>query len=239
MIHQDGTKTRWFTSDNKEFTLPFILPTGNYVLIGEFMYGCSGKLGDRVKSAIITTLRTNFKKGIDSFINFDSINIKIFDILNSDRVLTSTYTDRMRSLDTIHPNITLVSQKLVTGAEALEALPNLIKNGYEGIMLREPESPYEIGKRVHHSIKVKVRKTVDLRCIGVEEGLGKCNGIGALILQDSDGRIVKVGSGLGYDTPSRTMDYVGKIIEIQYEQILDTYIQPTFICVRDDKDESD
>ena len=29
--------------------------------------------------------------------------------------------------------------------------------------------------------------------------------------------------------------FIGKVIEVEYEQLLATYIQPTFVCVRDDK----
>lgn len=241
MIHQNGTNTRWFTSDNKEFSLPLELPKGDYILVGEFMYNCEGKLGDRTKSAILTTLRTDFKKGILSNIDTSKVNIRVFDILDKPDT-TIPYIERMKLMSWIHPNIRLISNKLVTGQQALEALPNLIKQGYEGIMLREANSPYKPcrgSERQHFSIKVKARKTADLRCVGVEEGQGKCNGIGALILQDKAGRIVKVGSGLDYDTTSRNMDYVGKIVEIQYEQILATYIQPVFVCVREDKHESD
>ena len=33
--------------------------------------------------------------------------------------------------------------------------------------------------------------------------------------------------------------FVGSVVEIEYEQILDTYIQPTFICIREDKTAED
>jgi len=114
------------------------------------------------------------------------------------------------------------------------------KYGWEGMMCVEPSSVYTPGKRGNHIVKLKYRKTADLLCIGTEPGEGKYQGmIGALVLKDRNGRVVRVGSGLDDLDRSYKNDYIGKIIEIEYEQILDTYIQPTFVCVRYDKQLSD
>lgn len=234
-IHQEGDKTRWFTSNGKEFELGITMPSGKYILLAEFMYGCEGKLGDRGKSAILTTLRTNFAKGIANTIDLDKVNIKVFDYVSDE-----PFTVRLSHMNRLVPHLK-VDQLIMTGQQALDYAKEVANQGWEGIMLRDPDGKYEPGKRVHHTIKVKFRKTADLLCIDVEEGEGKCNGIGALVLQDKEGRIVKVGSGLDYDNSTRqdADAYIGKIIEIEYEQILDTYIQPVFKYVREDKNESD
>jgi len=125
-----------------------------------------------------------------------------------------------------------------TPKEAKEFAKTLAKDGWEGAMCVCPRSYYYIGKRVNNSVKLKFRKTADLLCVGFEEGEGKYEGmIGALILKDSKGRMVNVGSGLeDYQRNSKCKaDYLGSVIEIEYEQIIDTYIQPTFIRVRTDK----
>ncbi|MCI4436934.1 MAG: hypothetical protein JHC33_09030, partial [Ignisphaera sp.] len=89
--------------------------------------------------------------------------------------------------------------------------------------------------------KYKKRRTADLLCIDTTPGEGKYVGkIGALVLVDSDGRRVQVGSGLSNAERSNPDNYfIGNIIEIEYEQIIDTYIQPTYITVRHDKDKGD
>jgi len=105
----------------------------------------------------------------------------------------------------------------------------------------DPEEIYHFEKRVNHAIKIKQRPTTDLLCIDTELGEGKyADCIGALILTDSKGRIVKVGSGLS-DSDRRTHEdyFIGKIIEINYEQIMETYQQPTFVQVREDKSQED
>jgi len=234
-IHQQGLFTRFFTSNGKEFELPIQFTPGNYILVAEFMYGCEGKLGDRGKSAILTTLRTKFAKGEEAKIDESKINLKVFDLVSDE-----PYEERYGHILAIAPKWAAVHVTM-RGDEALRYAQKLANEGWEGAMLRDPKGKYEQGKRVHHTIKVKFRKTADLLCIGVEEGEGKCEGIGALVLKDSEGRIVKVGSGLDYssDTRQNADNYIGKIIEIEYEQILDTYIQPVFKCIRDDKEESD
>ena len=53
--------------------------------------------------------------------------------------------------------------------------------------------------------------------------------VGSLVLQESTGRLVSVGSGMSDEDRNKPSSYfVGKVVEIEYEQIADTYIQPTF-----------
>lgn len=132
-------------------------------------------------------------------------------------------------------------------AELDDYLTNVVKAGYEGVMAVSPNWCWKDTKsRNIDFCKYKKRPTVDLLCIGVEEGEGKYEGmIGALVLRDSQGRIVSVGSGMSDE--DRTMEdyFVGKVVEVFYEQIIHTYIQPTFgneyegVLVRHDKTEKD
>lgn len=240
-----------FTSDWKEFYINLVAEEvydipGDFVLIGEFMHDCNGKLGDRIKSAILTTYRTNFSKGIANPPSLEAkANIRVFDMLYitqtgelvtnnpyKDRLIQATFAVLQCSLLNIVPHSTM------SGKEAKEFAKNLAKDGWEGAMCVCPRSFYNTGKRVNNSVKLKFRKTADLLCVGFEEGEGKYEGmIGALILKDSKGRMVNVGSGLeDYQRiNSNKVRYLGAVIEIEYEQIIDTYIQPTFIRVRTDK----
>ena len=248
-----GNEVRLFTSDWKEFGLELIedelrFVSDDFVLIAEFMHGCEGKLGDRVNSAILTTYRTNYNKCVANVpINQSKTNIKVFDALaiKNDKVVTNIkYSDRLKYAKQLTEGLKYISTievNTMTGANAMRILGSQINSGWEGFMLVEANSIYHTGKRVNHSIKLKSRKTADLLCIGVEGGEGKYTGmIGALVLQDKAGRICRVGSGL--DNSMRALDmwhFKDAIIEIEYEQLMDTYIQPTFIRIRRDKKESD
>jgi len=137
------------------------------------------------------------------------------------------------------PHTALVISKTVFTEQELENyLDEVVKMGYEGVMLKDPDWLWEDTKsRRIECAKYKKRPTVDLLCVGVTDGTGKYEGlIGALVLQDSKGRQVQVGSGLSdADRQIKPDFFIGQVIEIEYEQLMDTYIQPTFIQVRMDK----
>lgn len=244
-----GNEVEFYTSDWKQFYLGVVAKElydleEDFLLVGEFMHDCLGKLGDRTKSAILTTYRTNFNKNLVNGTSELKTNIKVFDALkiNTSIVSNIKYKDRLKYAQTIVKGCTylsVIAVSEVTGAQARENNLDLLRRGWEGSMLVEPDSLYEIGKRVNHSIKLKGRKTADLLCIDTELGEGKyMDLIGSLVLEDSQGRRVSVGSGLSDKDRLHHEDYyIGKVIEIGYEQIMDTYIQPTFISIREDKKE--
>ena len=253
-IVKRGSNIRYFTSDWKEFVFPplsFFLLTNplDFCLECEFNYNSIGKLGDRVHSAILTTWRTLFNNNISAVgitCKPAQVQIKVFDflaILDNRLMFNVPYETRLAAARELQlpGHMQVVTTSKMLGFDASLAAKNIVKQGWEGLMCVEPNSIYTPGKRGNHIVKLKYRKTTDLLCIGVEEGEGKYLGmIGALVLKDSKGRVVSVGSGLDdADRLGLHVYYIGKIIEIEYEQIIDTYIQPTFVGVRHDKHESD
>lgn len=121
---------------------------------------------------------------------------------------------------------------LIHTQEELDAyLKKVVNKGFEGVMCIQPDWKWKATKnRNMNFIKYKKRPTVDLLCIGATEGEGKYTGvIGSLRLQDSEGRTVDVGSGMSDEDRMQHPDFfVGKVVEMFYEQIVNTYIQPTF-----------
>ena len=247
-IVKQGKSIRFYTSDWKEFCISLVAKellhiTQDFIIVGEFMHNCKGKLGDRRKSAILTTYRTNFSKKLPNGVSEDRTNIKVFDLLllEGDTLLNGIPAESRlitaRNLLKGFNYLDVVEQELVTGKVAKEKTKLLVGQGWEGTMLIEPGSLYMPGSRVNYAIKLKGRKTADLMCIDIELGEGKYNSlIGSLVLEDADGRRVSVGSGLDDKDRLKSFDcFIGKVIEIGYEQIMDTYIQPTFICIREDK----
>jgi len=252
-IVKEGSMIRFFTSDWKEFSIQLIAMelrdiSSDFVIVGEFLYNSDGKLGSRGKSAILTTFRTNFSKGWlngQAEIGSQVVAFDYIPLVNGELQTKTRQDNRLGMLNQILDGKFLtqpVHVELMSGAEAREYTKELVKHGWEGTMLTQPHEFYHLGKRVNHAIKLKERPTADLLCIDYEDGEGKYDCmIGSLILKDSAGRVVKVGSGL---TDSDRLlhnqhKFIGSIIEIQYEQILDTYIQPTFVGVRDDKNVPD
>lgn len=101
-----------------------------------------------------------------------------------------------------------------------------VNAGYEGIMVKDPEAPYET-KRTASWLKIKPFIEVSLTVVGFEEGeKGKAfeNSLGALVCEgEDDGRFIRVnvGSGFGKDTITRDEvwsnrdKYMGYIVEVR------------------------
>jgi len=250
-IHKKGNSITFFTSGGKEFYIEHIAdelcnlnPNVDFIIECEYIANTSGKLGCRTSAAKLTTYRTNYSKGLESGAFVGNDIFMVFDCIayGKDRALVNsdTFETRLQNLydldlGTHCERAFILNNKF--SLDKIDAQP-FINDGYEGLFLKHKDHVYLPGKRVNNAIKLKGRKTADLLCIGVEPGEGKYEGmIGSLILTDSSGRIVRVGSGLDDSDRNLAFDLVfkNKVIEIEYEQIIDTYIQPTYIRVRDDK----
>ena len=202
--------------------------------------GTNGKLGDRTTCALRGT------RGMQEAVNH---SYRIFDYLTIPEynagLAFRTYSDRRKSYINQFEVDPIVEDMLIHDHEELDRLlENVVKQGYEGLMLKDPNWFWKDTKsRTIDCVKYKKRPTADLLVVGATEGTGKYEGmIGSLRLQDSKGRIVDVGSGMSDEDRLRDPSYfIMNVVEVFYEQILDTYIQPTFgteydgVLVRGDK----
>lgn len=257
-IHKFGDQVMFFSSGGKPFCLDDIeaeLVENNkgidFIIEVEYTGLTDGKLGSRGECTT-TTWRTNFSKLINC--NAGNAKFKAFDILYlSETTLCDTilydciinennFEDRYICFEEFNielgKNIDLIKFHKLTLEEAKDRAKWLCDNGWEGLFLFHEKHIIKDKGRSNLAIKLKMRPTADLKCINVTEGEGKYLGmIGSLVLVDSQGRIVKVGAGLSDDDRDKEPEeFVGKVIEIEYEQILDTYIQPTYKCIRENKE---
>jgi DNA ligase-1 len=101
-----------------------------------------------------------------------------------------------------------------------------VAEGYEGIMIKDIDAPYEC-KRSHHMLKAKPFIEVSLEVVKTEEGTGRNVGkLGALVCQGTDdGKdiLVNVGSGLSdvqRETFWKTKDrLIGMIAEVRADAV--------------------
>lgn len=142
-----------------------------------------------------------------------------------------------------------VKQTMVYSQEEIDNLAMLVwSRGGEGLVLRDPDAPYQPGKRNDSVLKVKKIVSYDLKVIALEEGKGKYKGmLGKLVCRWRNGETIKVGSGLndrqradwwsdfGYE------DIVGKIVQIDAmaESSKGKLREPIFKGIRFDKTEGD
>ncbi len=108
------------------------------------------------------------------------------------------------------PNFRILAQELVDldtiqGQQRFKMInTQAVAGGYEGIMIKEINAPYEC-KRSVAWLKLKPFIEVSLSVIGVEEGTGKNEGkMGAIICEgEDDGKLITVNVGSGFTDENR------------------------------------
>ena len=101
-----------------------------------------------------------------------------------------------------------------------------IKNGYEGIMLKDLDAPYEC-KRSTAWLKLKPFIEVSLSVADVEEGTGRNAGkLGALVCEgEDDGKRIVCNVGSGFTDTDRDSywlgrgDLLGQVVEVRADAV--------------------
>lgn len=129
-------------------------------------------------------------------------------------------------------NCTIVDQELVNldtdeGQQRFKEInQTAIDGGYEGIMLKDVNAPYEC-KRTASWLKIKPFIEVTLEVVAVEEGTGKNEGLlGAFVCEGvDDGKEIHVNVGSGFSDKQRKeyWDFkdlcVGKMVEVRADAV--------------------
>jgi DNA ligase-1 len=79
-----------------------------------------------------------------------------------------------------------------------------IANGFEGVMIKDVDAPYEC-KRSHHMLKAKPFIEVTLNVMDIEQGTGRNEGrLGAFVCKGTDGdKTIEVNVGSGFSDAQR------------------------------------
>lgn len=129
--------------------------------------------------------------------------------------------DKCGSIEII-PQIEVDLDSYVGELQFKEFNKDAINSGYEGIMIKVPDAPYEC-KRSTSWLKMKPFIEVSLTVTAIEEGTGKNEGrMGALVCEGvDDGKTIHVNVGSGFTDDQRSEfwndkeDLVGQIVEIR------------------------
>lgn len=151
---------------------------------------------------------------------------------------------RMKAVESLverakNPLVKMVAQKKVKSAEDLKRLlETVVKDGGEGLMLREPGSKYET-KRSSTLLKLKVFRDAEAKVVGHEPGEGKNRGkLGALVVEinvkGKGRRQFKIGTGFT-DAQRKDPPKVGAFITYRYMDVTEDGIPKgaSFVAVRD------
>ena len=183
------------------------------------------------------------------------IKYKIFDIPNS----TEPYEERMKILDKIILNninccrlkgLKCILEKVeIIKVESPEHLQDIYRTltscGAEGVMLRAPNSPYEL-KRSKYLLKFKIKDDAEGIVIERLPGIGRLSGmLGSLkteLIKNSirTGIITNVGTGFSdeertNDTSSPNFIPVGSLISFSYMELTEDSVRhPSYRGIRTD-----
>jgi DNA ligase-1 len=130
------------------------------------------------------------------------------------------------------PNVTYVANELVDldtikGQARFKMInTQAVAGGYEGIMIKDPEAPYEC-KRSVAWLKLKPFIEVSLEVKSLEEGTGRNIGrLGALVCEGvDDGKSIKVNVGSGFSDRDRDTFWnsnskvIGQIVEVRADAV--------------------
>jgi hypothetical protein len=226
----------------------------NLVFDGEAVVFKNGKPLDRKTS---NGIMNKAVKGTISQTEADSVHIFLWDVIpcwaHTQGKFDLNYESRFKTLQTakLPEKIHCVESQIVkTLEEAQEVFEAYYAKGEEGIILKNPNSPWE-DKRSKGQIKFKGEEECDLIVVDWVEGNKKYTGkLGALVCESSDGVVqVNVGSGFSDDQRDKytKKNTVGKIVSVKYNCRIkdkkvgskDRLFLPRFLEVRIDKDKAD
>ena len=130
------------------------------------------------------------------------------------------------------PNVTVLSYEAINldtkegQAQFRTINQRAIEGGYEGIMIKDPNAPYEC-KRSTSWLKLKPFIEVSLAVVDLEEGTGRNQGrLGAIICEgEDDGRRIRVNVGSGFSDSDRDSFWAGsdrlygQVVEVRADAV--------------------
>jgi hypothetical protein len=246
-VYWDGVQALAFSRNGKQFELHGALnDAASKIMItgqtwdGELLFRDpkTQKVLDRKTS---NGLANKANKGTLSIEESKNVIFVAWDVV--DFTSKIPYEDRISKVQSFGNIFKVPTVKVKTEEEAWEFYQEQIIDGQEGAILKNTDMIWE-PKRVKSMGKMKQIEDADLIVVGWEEGTGKNIGkLGALVCETAEGK-VKVNVGTGFSDEERliTDDYVGKVIAVQYNQLITdkktgeySLFLPRFIEVRNDK----
>ena len=166
---------------------------------------------------------------------FDFLPLEMFEegVARIPQLLRSQQLQEWYNKNADHlPNIEVLEHEIVNistpdGERRFKEInAKAIEGGYEGIMIKEINAPYQC-KRTTHWLKMKPFIEVSLEVISIEEGTGRNVGrLGAFVCSGvDDGRTIKVNVGSGFSDANRDQFWtsrdsiVGNIVEVRADAV--------------------
>ncbi len=183
-VHRDGDEIHIFTRSLDEITprLPEVmeivrgLPASTLVLDGEVL---AVQPDGRPEKFQVIASRTASSADVAGVSDRTPLRPYFFDLLHLDGrdLLTCPLTERIVAMEALLPTSLIVPRsEVATSTEAEAVFAEAIRLGYEGVVVKAPDSEYSAGRRDPAWVKVKPRHTFDLVVTAVEWGHGRRQG---------------------------------------------------------------
>jgi DNA ligase-1 len=198
-VHRSGDRVRVFTRNLRDITdgLPEVVssarqvPAESFILDGEaLLFGPGGP--ERFQDSMS-------RFGSDPSPVAAPLSAFYFDCLHLDGVdlIDRPLAERRAALETAVPARSLVASELTGDPGAAERyFDDAVRAGYEGVVVKDPDQPYEAGRRGSGWLKVKPTHTLDLVILAAEWGSGRREGWLSnlhLAARDGEGGFVMLG----------------------------------------------
>jgi DNA ligase-1 len=198
-VHRDRDRVRVFTRNLRDVTssLPEVVAAAigytawSFILDGEaLLFGPSGP--EQFQDSMS-------RFGSDPGAGDLPLAIFFFDCLHLDGtdLIDRPLSERRAALETAVPAESVVRSVLTDAPEVGDRFfEEAVGSGYEGVVVKDPDQPYEAGRRGSGWLKVKPTHTLDLVILAAEWGSGRREGwlsnlhLGA---RDPDGGYVMLG----------------------------------------------
>lgn len=182
--HRDGDEVRVFTRNLREVTarVPEVveavrsLAATSVVLDGEAIaFDEEG----RPRPFQETMRRFGREQDVERARSELALHVRFFDLLHVDGedLLDRPLRERLEALARLVPRELRIDQQVTRDPASVSgALDRALAAGHEGVMVKDPDSPYEAGRRGSAWRKVKPVHTLDLVVLAVEWGSGRRRG---------------------------------------------------------------
>lgn len=232
MLSRNGSELNVYGLFDKYFS-----PCKDQVFDGELIIkNKDGTPNRKLSNGIYTKLvrNTATKDEVNQFA------IILWDVIPLDEYLnevgTKPYSYRLNELKIYESSlwnngpVKVVENKNVsTLEECFEFYDQMRQRQQEGSIIKVNSAVWT-NARSKNSVKQKAEESGDFLCTGVELGQGKYSGmIGNLICETSDGKVkFNVGTGLKDSDRDPNIEYVGKIVECKFNELISSKNKTTF-----------
>jgi len=145
--------------------------------------------------------------------NHREIQFHVFDVVNDQPQMKRSLI--IENLKGFSPWIKVAPFYLCMNLDdVMSAFDKIVEAGYEGIIVRHFQAPYE-RKRSLYVMKFKPKREDEYEIVGVQEEIDKDGNpkdtLGALVCQSGDGNLFKVGTGFSEERRSQLWDTQGML----------------------------